>query len=234
MSSVNCQPAPAGVASARDGAGHAAGSRAAPTVARSARRGSVRGGGGRRWVRGWVVLHQDVRWKNGEQVVRGPVEREAGGEIVEDGQKHKRHPAHQFLLCRVQAGRHRRGVRLPDGSGDVEDGQEVYRKSFVGHADKGNKTKSRNGEQRVGLGKVHGPKETCTPQLNGAAQHRKQSKKYRELDQHGDAAGDGVDAVLTIQLAHLLLKLHLVVFVFFLYGGQLWCECGHFLGGTGA
>ena len=128
---------------------------------------------------------------DGEHIVDGPVDDQAGGKAQEQGGEHDGHEHHELSLPRIpRCGRH---LLLQDHRGTHEDGGYVH--GVLG--------------REVGDPKEEGG----VPQLNGSQESTIQGKENGDLHKDGKAPARRVYLVLLVKFHDLLVKFVLVLLV---------------------
>ena len=139
-----------------------------------------------------------VQLDDGEEVLGCPVEGESRGVVVAEGQEDDRHEVHDPLLGRVAT--LGRDGHLPEHGATHEDREEIdWEAEQMG--------------DRVGLGEVVDPEEVAVAQFDRAPEHRVESEKDRDLDEHRETSAEGIDPVLLVELHQLLVHLLRVVLI---------------------
>ena len=167
--------------------------------------------------RGQGFVPREVELEDRENILRCPIEGESAGVVVAEDQKNDRHEVEDTLLHGIS------GFwcydHLPDHCACHDDGQNIDRKS------------EEMGDG-VWLGEVCDPEERAVTKLDGGAEHRVETEKDRNLDEHGQAAAERIHPILFVELHGLLVELLRVVFVFVPHLGHLRrekCHLAHFV-----
>ena len=152
------------------------------------------------------VPHDEDARQTGEEVVVA----EAAGVVVEDEEEHQRHDVHHVLhhlhLLRLIA-RHR-VLLLTHGDPRVDDVRQAEEQAEDGEVVADEPEVGVPAEQFVVAREVVGPEETLAAQLDAVGHEVEERNPDGHLDEHRQTAAHGRNAVLRIELHHLLLLLH--------------------------
>src|SRR5450759_4755567 len=85
---------------------------------------------------------------------------------------------------------------------------------------------------RVRLRKIFYPKKLFVPQFHRLAKHCEETEEDRDLNHHRQTAANRIDAVLLVELHHLLVHPSWIVFVFFAQLLHFWRKRSHLTHGA--
>ena len=157
--------------------------------------------------------------RDGEDVLRRPVEGESGGKVVTEEEKDERHQHEDALLHFVS------GLRSDLHLQDHRDGHEEG---------KGVDGETHDVGDGVGLGEIGDPpEEGLVAELDGILKHGEEAEEDGDLQEHGKATAHRVDSELAIELHCLLIHLVRIVGILLLELGHLGLELRHPLHSAG-
>lgn len=155
--------------------------------------------------------------EDGEQVGDCPIKGECGSEVIAENEEEQRHEHHQAALHRVALFWHHR--HLHDASETHDDGKDVDGEAA-------------DVEKGIGLGEVVNPEEGLVAEFDGVLEHAVEAEEDGHLDEHGEAAAEGIDAVGLVHFHDLLVHFLRVGAVFLFELLHLWLELAHALHGA--
>ena len=149
---------------------------------------------------------------NRKNILCCPIKCEAAGVIVGKRQKDDRHEIEDPLLRGIPA--FRGDDHLPDHGERHDQRKEVDREA-------------EDVPDGIRLREVGDPEKRAVTELDRGPEHGVETEEDRDLDEHRDAAAEGIYPILAVELHRLLVHLLRVVFVFFFQLRHLGREGGH-------